>query len=93
MVCQYCGSVRINANSLRGHELRCSNNPNKLICKVEWTQERRSKVSSSLKGRKCRKTDISEQERKRLSNSNKQRDWSIEKKEQHSIKMKNGLLS
>jgi hypothetical protein len=44
--CKYCNSERKNKNSLAQHEIRCNDNPNKLLKSDVWHQAMKNKIGN-----------------------------------------------
>lgn len=77
-VCQYCGKLCKNANSLRNHERLCKQNPNRQYSyfslhrgkTITWTPENRYTKAKKLG---LPKPQLSEETRQKLSNAIKKR--------------------
>lgn len=53
LYCKYCGKECKNLNSLRQHEIRCKENPNRIKISTEWNKPEYHKGVSSTKGLKA----------------------------------------
>lgn len=73
MECQFCNATKKSTNSLKCHERCCKQNPNRTPTYYEnWTEEKRARHSKLMKER----------------NTNSLREFSLEKRQQLSIKQK-----
>ena len=99
-ICKFCKSERISSNSLKQHEIRCSNNPDKLNLKREfrsgvkagWTLERKEKWKKRLKEDNINGKGWFSEKCKRESKEREQIPWSKERRESHSLKMQKVVL-
>jgi len=83
LVCQYCGKECKNLNSLKQHEIRCKNNPNKIKSGFEdYNKDKTRKHSNRyIKAKEEGKIIIiSEETKKKISDSSKGRKHSEETK-------------
>jgi len=89
-ICKFCERICKNDNSLKQHEIRCKNNPNKINTK--HTEETKKKLSKIMKivntnAERIWKPETIEKMKitSKIVNENY---WTVEKRKQHSILMK-----
>lgn len=101
-ICRYCGKECKNDNSLRQHEIRCKENPNKIDltylpdiwkkynAEVKCGLRTKSFSNQYIKAQllNLEKPVVSDETRIKLSIANKGRTWSEEKRKVHSEIMK-----
>ncbi len=58
LTCKYCSSLRKNANSLRQHECRCKENPNRVVQKISKETSIRWKIEAIERQKMKRRYDI-----------------------------------
>lgn len=92
-ICRYCNNERKNANSLRNHERLCKKNPNRQIAYFEIHQDHQGH-NQYTKAKKLGlpKPEISEETRKKMSNSSKGRKHTDETKRKLSESAKKHCL-
>lgn len=98
MDCQYCNKLCKNANSLRQHEVRCKENPNKIdvvfINKTNVHPKKGKKGGNQYTKAKqlgLPKPAISKETRKKLGIGGAKISWTDEKRNAHSNSMKNAV--
>jgi len=95
--CKYCGRICKNLNSLRQHEIRCSNNPNKIalppsnFIKYNQSKEKKLKQQSNQYTKAKREGSqvyISEETRYKLGKGWRNKIWNTEERKLQSEHMK-----
>lgn len=96
MICIFCNKECKNLNSLRQHEIRCKLNPNKIEIVsnfIEYNKKKDKKTNKSLNQftkAKMLGLDIpvvSDETKKKISNSSKNKKWDDDRKQKHSLAM------
>ncbi len=89
--CQYCGKLYKTKVSLRQHEIRCKENPDKIKVKPSYGMLGKEGKGSNqfLKAERLNqpKPVVSEETRKKISEASKKRVWTTEQKSNHSKSM------
>lgn len=100
MNCKFCEKVCKNDNSLRNHERLCKKNPNKQELINNFIEYNKKRKDLNIKGvnqyTKAKelglpKPIISDETRKKISESSKNRIWTEEQKRKHSDSMKKAV--
>ena len=97
MECSHCGKLAKNLNSLRQHEIRCKLNPNKIKVigmkgekNPNWGKKGNNHFTVAVKNG-LEKPLISEETRSKMGNANRNKVWTQEEKNKHSIAMSNAV--
>jgi hypothetical protein len=95
LVCKFCNKICKNLNSQRNHERLCKENPNRQIQKPKsevWKKAMKNKKGANQYTKalnlKLPKPQISDETRKKLSESSKKQIWSEDRRKIHSDIMK-----
>lgn len=101
-VCVYCGKQCKNKNSLVQHEIRCKENPDRIVAtgnKIVWTEERKKEHSRKIK-EGIEKSDyipgqqLTDEVKAKISKSSKEHHkkyWTEENRKKHSEAMKRAV--
>lgn len=102
MNCKFCEKPCKNDNSLRNHERLCKKNPNKQEVVSNFIEYNKKRKYLNIKGSNhytkakelgLPKPLISEETRKKISETSKNRVWTEEQKRKHSESMKSAVKS
>ena len=102
MNCKFCEKPCKNDNSLRNHERLCKKNPNKQEAVSNFIEYNKKRKYLNIKGSNhytkakelgLPKPLISEETRKKISETSKNRVWTEEQKRKHSESMKRAVKS
>jgi hypothetical protein len=89
MNCKYCSKTCKNIISLRGHEIRCSENPNKIKTKI--SEETKKKISAIMKVNNSNADRVWKKETieklKIISREENKKYWTKERREEQSLRM------
>jgi hypothetical protein len=97
ITCKHCDRVAKSVNSNVQHEIRCKENPNKIIVKFQArTGVKRVGYVGSNQYTKAKRLGlptptISDETRKKISDASKNQQWSEERRVQHSRRMKQAV--
>lgn len=89
MKCQFCNKICKNKNSKAQHEIRCSYNPNRIAIAKNLPKFGKKGGNQFTKARENGyEYNVSEETRRKLSESSKKQIWDDDRRKKHSMKMK-----
>lgn len=89
MTCVYCNKETKSEKSKKQHEIRCHENPNRIIVKPTYGMLGKKGSNQYIKGTAV---PISLETRRKISEASKKQVWSEERRKKHSDAMKKAVL-
>ena len=95
MFCQHCNKELNSKNAKVQHEIRCSNNPDRISTGYKWSDKQKLDWAKKCAETKCNNQNWSKQRRKKASDNqtkfNKEY-WTEEKRAEQSARMRQAVL-
>lgn len=93
MKCKFCNKETKNERSTTQHEIRCKSNPNKIEVKPTYGMLGKKGTNQFIRAKQNNEViSVSDSTKKKISEQSKKQIWDDQRKERHSIAMKEAVM-